>query len=129
MRSSAPRSVVTRTVLFVTLGLEACSWAGTAKQRFAGNESCPEDRVIAKRRDDLHASDEFRCERPPVDVWLDPEPRRMWKAAQRQERELLDDGTEVYEVAGCGAVRLYVCGVSLHAPHCRLFRSTAPAAS
>jgi hypothetical protein len=63
-----------------------------AKQRFASNESCPEDRVIAKRRDDLHASDEFRCERPPVDVWLDPERRRMWKAGQRRERELLDDG-------------------------------------
>jgi hypothetical protein len=82
-------------VLFVTLGLAACNWAEAAKQRFASNKSYLEDRVVAKRRNDLHASDEFRSERPPVDVWMDPAPP--------DERDLLDDRTEVYEVDGCGA--------------------------
>jgi hypothetical protein len=80
-----------------------------ARSVFKGTFYCPDDRVQARRREDLRPSAALSRERPPADVAADPERLRMWRREQREERESEDSLNEIYEVSGCGHEDLYAC--------------------
>jgi hypothetical protein len=94
--------------LLVVLASAGCSLSGAAVRRFARDESCPEDRVVVRRRADMRPSSAIPRTQPPADVAADPERLRVWESTRQDERDLADLG-EIYEVEGCGVGRLYTC--------------------
>jgi hypothetical protein len=95
--------------IITALVLGACNYVGAAKDTFRRQDSCPADRISARERDDIHASEGLRHKSPPREVATDPERMREWEAEQRDERDTEDSSYTVVEVDGCGVSRLYQC--------------------
>jgi hypothetical protein len=101
-------------VICLTPGLGACLLWGTsridaARKGFKYTFYCPDDRIQARRREDLRPSDARRRERAAADVAADPERLRMWRREQREDSAQEDSRSEIYEVSGCGHEELYEC--------------------
>jgi predicted small secreted protein len=87
---------------------------GAARDAFVQQHSCPADRVVAHRRDDVKAYDViYRDDKPipPANIAKDPERLALWqKAHDRSGLEAnINRGNWVYEVQGCNIHVLSVC--------------------
>ena len=100
-----------RTPVAVLLGgllLSGCQGAASAaKDKFALEYSCPEDRVTVRPRDDIRWSTvalHVPESSPPPEVQKDPARYAKWKADQAEQyaplRELYDS-FDVFEGTGC----------------------------
>jgi hypothetical protein len=112
------------------LCLGACLWStsriDTARAGFRSAFYCPDDRLQARRREDLRPSDAKRAERPPAELANDPERLGMWRSEQRENREFEDSYDEIYEVNGCGHDELYACHRTRGGVACSVFRLREP---
>ena len=95
------------------LALLGCrSLDGGAKDQFAKDFSCPEDRVTVRPRADL---DSYALEfggggaSPPPEVQKDPARYAMWKKQQADSHASWNDRISAFEAKGCGHDAVYTC--------------------
>ncbi len=95
--------------------LIGCATLGDeARDTFAKNFSCPEERVEVRERKDIRPSDWLNSEVPPGEVAADPARLAMWNEQQAKLRADDDDRHSIFEVRGCGHELLYSCGHVSH---------------
>jgi hypothetical protein len=83
----------------------------SAKENFAKEFTCPDDRVEARVREDVTATQLAGRKEPapPAVVAADPARLALWRKEQ-SEREERDNRDHVVEVRGCGHEQTYKCG-------------------
>lgn len=105
------RSLVSGVALFGALFLVGCRSDETiARESFAHEFSCPNERITVTPRKDLVGADlAIRQEAAPKDIAADPGRLDIWqKEAARRRADY--DGSSVIQVRGCEKELLYICG-------------------
>lgn len=87
-----------------------------AREDFAQRYSCPDDRVEARLREDLRATDVLGiaadASAPSAEVMKDPARLAKWQQDQARRRESRSSAYvdyDVFEVTGCGHTDLLAC--------------------
>jgi hypothetical protein len=81
-----------------------------ARDHFASDFTCPNERVTVTARKDLAAVDlAVRPEAPPKDIAADPGRLAIWQKAAAQ-RAAYYDGKSVIQARGCEHEVFYICG-------------------
>lgn len=113
----ARRWPVILSLFLASAGQPGCKPLKTgAKEQFAKEHSCPEERVEVRARTDLRWSVVVGVpgseSSPPAEVQKDPERLAKWRKdraeEQRKTRARLDD-VDVFEARGCGHSQLLGC--------------------
>jgi len=120
LRSRAPALALIAAVMLV-----ACNSDETmARESFARQFTCPNERITVTPRKDLVAVDlTFRPEAPPKDIAADPGRLAIWQKEEAR-RAAEYEGKSVIQARGCEHEVFYICGqlrVSVGAtrPGCR----------
>jgi hypothetical protein len=102
----------------ITLAVGACKSGAmdSAKEDFAKKYTCPEDRVEARIREDVTATQVYnrKPSTPPAEVASDPARLALWRKQQSDSAARDNDGHHVVEVRGCGHHELDACGYVAH---------------
>lgn len=88
-----------------------------ARAAFSAAHSCPDDRLVAHVRADVHFFDVAFAPPPPVpdvppEIRADPARLAVWQQTQQQSRAARDaweDAGQVIEVEGCDRREVYAC--------------------
>jgi len=80
-----------------------------AREDFSSANTCPLERVEARKRTDLRPSDLKGQKTPSKEIAADPDRLRMWRDEQATLAAQANDGHEVIEVRGCGHTELDDC--------------------
>jgi hypothetical protein len=111
------------------VGLAGCNQQRSAEEAFSKDRSCPVDKVAATPRPSLSIYDLTFGKvagEPPKDIAQDPERRALWQAKQDESKRVWDKTGTLYEVAGCGEKKYYVCGRARRASSCSSLTATPP---
>lgn len=107
----ARRSLVPAVALIAAVCVVGCRSNETiARESFARELSCPDERITVTPRKDLVGADlAIRPEAPPKDIAADPGRLAIWQ--KEEARRLADyEGTSVMQARGCDRELLYICG-------------------
>lgn len=87
-----------------------------ARATFSAAHSCPDDRLVARVRSDLHFFDvafpPIPVPEPPPEIRADPARLTVWEQTRHQARAARDewkDAGQVIEVEGCDRREVYAC--------------------
>jgi len=80
-----------------------------AREAFAAQFTCPENRIEVRPRPDVKLSDTLPTSEPPAAVKADPDRLKMWRDKQTQGRRGVDESCEMFEARGCGEQTLLCC--------------------
>jgi hypothetical protein len=121
---SRPRSVGSRcmrsasiTCLLALAASTGCrkSLSEGAREEFARQHSCPEDRVTVRERDDVSPAEivpGLEEKEPPPEVAADAERLAKWKQDAEEKRAKAEDAVSslaVFEVSGCDTSMVMLC--------------------
>ena len=100
-----------RAALMAPLAMAGCKSSETgARETFAREFSCPEDRVEVRARKDLSFGDFMpgKKQEPPAEVKADPDRLAKWNADRKKGRSGFDN-FDMVEAKGCGHEQIYGC--------------------
>jgi hypothetical protein len=97
-------------IMLFAVALGGCkSKEAGAREAFAKNITCPEDRVEVRSRPEVKPSMLVTMPEPPAAVKADPARLKMWQDEQHKSATSSDDTCEMFEARGCAQQTLLCC--------------------